>query len=226
MTDYPTAIIWDLDGTLIDSAPDLAQALNVLLRENGRVVLEESQVRAMIGNGVAKLVERGFAATGERLECERRAERVTQFLAIYTTTATDRTCLFPGVREILQLFDDSGVQQGLCTNKPEAISKQIVADLAIAGYFSVVVGGDTTSRKKPDPLPLRTCLAAMDARAKESMLIGDSGVDVETAKALDMPVGIVTHGYSRQPVESLGANFLVDDLLSLPAIIDDLRATS
>ncbi len=226
MTGYPAAIIWDLDGTLIDSAPNLAQALNVLLRENGRRTLGEEQVRTMIGNGVGKLVERGFSAMGEYLPSAQLPILVARFLTIYTASATDRTRLYPGVQQSLQIFADAGVQQGICTNKPEAISKQIVADLAIDGYFSVVVGGDTTNKKKPDPLPLLTCLAAMGMRAEDSVLIGDSGVDVETAKALEIPVGIVKHGYSRQPVESLRASFLIDDLLSLPALIGELRAAS
>jgi phosphoglycolate phosphatase len=146
---YPAAIIWDLDGTLIDSAPDLAQALNKLLREHGHAALEEDQVRTMIGNGVAKLVERGFAAAEERLQSDRLQDLVTRFLLIYTAAATDKTRLYPGVRETLRVFADAGVQQGICTNKPEAISKQILADLSIAGYFSAVVGGDTAAEKKP-----------------------------------------------------------------------------
>jgi phosphoglycolate phosphatase len=99
-------------------------------------------------------------------------------------------------------------------------------DFSIADYFSVVVGGDTVAEKKPNPLPLRTCVMALKVKPDDSMLIGDSAVDVETARALDMPVGIVTHGYSRSPVATLGADFLIDDLSSLPALIGDMRAAS
>jgi len=226
MTGYPAAIIWDLDGTLIDSAPDLADALNALLHEHGEATLGENQVRTMIGNGVARLVERGFAAVGDCLQSAQLQKLVTRFLQLYTAAATNRTCMDPGVQEALQFFADAGVQQGICTNKPEAISKQILADLSIADYFNVVVGGDTVTEKKPNPLPLRTCVTALKSKPGDSMLIGDSAVDVETARALDMPVGIVTHGYSRSPVANLGADFLIDDLSSLPALIGELRAAS
>ncbi len=226
MTGYPAAIIWDLDGTLIDSAPDLAQALNTLLHRHGQATLRENQVRTMIGNGVTKLVERGFAAAGEHLKNEQLQESVAQFLRFYTAAATDRTRMYPGVRDTLQFFTDAGVQQGVCTNKPEAISKRILVDLSIADYFNIVVGGDTVAEKKPDPLPLQTCVTALKTKPGNSMLIGDSAVDVETAKALHMPVGIVTHGYSRSPVATLGADFLIDDLSSLPTLISELRAAS
>jgi len=226
MTAYPAAIIWDLDGTLIDSAPDLAQALNTLLHRHGHATLGENQVRTMIGNGVTKLVERGFAAVGEHLQNEQLQESVAQFLRFYTAAATDRTRMYPGVRDTLQFFANAGVQQGVCTNKPEAISKRILVDLSIADYFNIVVGGDTVAEKKPDPLPLQTCVTALKAKPGDSVLIGDSAVDVETAKALHMPVGIVTHGYSRSPVANLGADFLIDDLSSLPTLIGELRAAS
>lgn len=226
MTGYPAAIIWDLDGTLIDSAPDLAEALNALLHENGEATLGENQVRTMIGNGVARLVERGFAAVGERMDSDQLQKLVTRFLQIYTAAATNRTCMYPGVRETLRFFADAGVQQGVCTNKPEAISKQILVDFSIAEHFSVVVGGDTVAEKKPNPLPLKTCLTALKTKSNDSVFIGDSVVDVETARALNMSVGIVSHGYSRSPVATLGADFLIDDISSLPTLIGELRAAS
>ena len=116
----------------------------------------------------------------------------------------------------MQAFHDDGVSQGICTNKPEGITRQILEEFSIARYFACVVGGDTTHGKKPDPLPLRECLGGLRAVPRDSLLIGDSAVDVATAKAVPMPVGIVRHGYARAPVETLGADFLVCRLADLP----------
>ena len=210
--DFPTAVIWDLDGTLVDSAPDLATALSVLLRENERSALDTDTVRTMIGEGVAKLVERGFRATGSPAGVDDMKILVDRFMRIYEVRATDKTRLYNGALDALQSFQGAGIRQAICTNKPEAVSRQILDGLEIASFFDAVVGGDTTSRKKPDPLPLRDCLQALAANAVDSIMIGDSAVDVATARSVNMQVGIVTHGYAREPVEKLGANFLIDDL--------------
>jgi phosphoglycolate phosphatase len=215
MNDFPVAVIWDLDGTLIDSAPDLATALNVLLRENNRAALDTDTVRTMIGDGVAKLVERGFQATGQAISAENLPGLIDRFMRIYEIRATDKTRLYPGAQEALQRFQDAGIRQAICTNKPEAVTRQILDGLLIAGFFDAVVGGDTTSRKKPDPLPLQDCLQALGVSPVDSLVIGDSAVDVATARAVNIQVGIVTHGYAREPVRALGADFLIEDLSTL-----------
>jgi phosphoglycolate phosphatase len=219
VNDYPTAVIWDLDGTLIDSAPDLATALNILLRENNRAALETDTVRTMIGNGVRKLVERGFRETGDPIQDGDLPDLVTRFLTIYEIRATDETELYDGALAALQIFHDAGIRQAICTNKPEAVSRLILKGLSISHFFGAIVGGDTTAKKKPDPLPIRDCLQALGANAIDSLFIGDSAVDVATAKAVDMQVGIVSHGYAREPVASIGADFVIDDLRSLPVYV-------
>jgi phosphoglycolate phosphatase len=215
MNDFPTAVIWDLDGTLIDSAPDLTTAVNVLLRENNRVALDTEVVRTMIGDGVGKLVERGFRTTGQPVDTADLPRLVDRFMRIYEIRATDKTRLYAGAHDALQRFQDAGIRQAICTNKPEAVTRQILDGLLIAEFFDVVVGGDTTSRKKPDPLPLRDCLQALGVSPGDSLLIGDSAVDVATARAVNMQVGVVTHGYAREPVRTLGADFLIEDLSTL-----------
>ncbi len=215
MNGYPAAIIWDLDGTLIDSAADLAQALNTLLREHGCAALADDQVRTMIGDGVQKLIERGFRAAGVAMGGIRMQDVTARFMLIYSACATDKTRLYPGARSVLQAFSDAGVHQGICTNKPEGITKKILSSLSIAHYFDVVVGGDTTAAKKPDPLPLRSCLEALNAAPQDSMMIGDSAVDVATARAMNIPVGVASSGYARAPARSLGADFVFDTLPSV-----------
>jgi len=225
MNAYPDAVVWDLDGTLIDSAPDLADALSRLLREQGHPGLDEDQVRTMIGNGVEKLILRGFAAVDARIPTEQLSLLVSRFLLIYSASATHRTRLYDDAIAVLHHFQGAGLHQGICTNKPEAITRQILADLSIADVFDVIVGGDTTAAKKPDPLPLRTCMEALDVDAERCVLIGDSGVDVRTAQAINMPVGIVSFGYARERVEDIGADFIIDKLASLPESLSRLRKT-
>jgi len=221
MIDYVTAIVWDLDGTLIDSAPDLGTALNELLREHGQQEHHTHDVRTMIGDGVAKLVGRGFAASGHIVKDAQLSRLVRRFMTIYTECATDQTRPYPGALDALRKFGNAGIRQGICTNKPEAITRQILSDLSMARHFDAVVGGDTTPRKKPDPLPLRYCLQAMGVHPIDSLMIGDSAVDVATAKAVNVPIGLVRHGYAREPVENLPADFLVSDLSSLPDILNN-----
>jgi len=226
MDTYPQAIVWDLDGTLIDSAPDLADSLGRLLREQGRPALDENQVRRMIGNGVEKLIAQAFAVVDVTIPDRQMSHLVSRFLSIYSANATRRTRLYADADTVLRHFHAAGVRQGICTNKPEAIAKQILADLSVVDIFDIIVGGDTTAAKKPDPLPLQKCIEALSVKPAACVLIGDSRVDVETARAVDMSVGIVSFGYAREPLEDIGADFFIDDLASLPASLGGFRHAS
>jgi phosphoglycolate phosphatase len=216
---YPDAIVWDLDGTIIDSAPDLAGALGTLLERHDRPATDVSKVRSMIGNGVAKLIERGFAASGSPISTAEVQSLVPQFMSIYTARATQLTRTYPGARHALTTFRDFGVPQAICTNKPEAVSRAILDELGLDEFFETIVGGDTLEHRKPHALPMQTCLDTLGANASTSLLVGDSPVDVAAARAIDMTVGIVMHGYARQPVETLGADFLITELALLPETV-------
>jgi phosphoglycolate phosphatase len=220
----PAAIVWDLDGTIIDSAPDLAAALNTLLRNHGKAAVCDASVRRMIGNGVAKLIERGFAERGTTIGTTALQSLQPEFMSIYCERATHLSRLYPGAREAIQAFHESGVPQAVCTNKPEAISRTILHDMELDRYFSCVIGGDSLPHRKPHPLPLQTCLNELGTMAESTLLIGDSAVDVETARAIGMTIGLVTHGYARQPVATLGADFLIADLATLPGELDPLQS--
>ena len=163
---YPAAIVWDLDGTLVESAPDLTTALNQVLFEHGQHGHTVEQVRPMIGAGVAKLIERGFRAAGAPLDEPARDALVPRFMEIYTACATENTHLVPNAREVLDHYYHSGIRQGLCTNKPYSVTRQIVSALDIAGYFASIVGGDCTATKKPQPAPTTSPITA-DHRAPE-----------------------------------------------------------
>ena len=217
----PSAIVWDLDGTLVDSAPDLASALNTVLDKRGFFTHSVDTVRTMIGNGVPKLVERGFNAVGVRPDPEQLDELIAVFVKEYKACATDNTRPYPGVVEALQEIQSMNIPMGVCTNKPEAFTKQILEGLGLSGYFSSVVGGDSTSARKPDPEPVLACLHGLVAEPASSLMIGDSVHDVHAARAAGVTIGVVPWGYRSAPVEELGADFVLHDLAGLPGMIRD-----
>lgn len=215
----PLAIVWDLDGTLVDSAPDLASALNAVLDKRGFFTLSINEVRAMIGNGVPKLVERGFSAVGVRPDSAQLDELIAMFVQEYKACATDNTHPYPGVVEALQELHSMDIPMGVCTNKPEAFTRQILDGLGLSGYFSSVVGGDSTSARKPDPEPVLACLRGLASEPASSLMIGDSVHDVHAAHAAGVTVAVVPWGYRSAPVEDLGADFILGDLAVLPGMI-------
>jgi phosphoglycolate phosphatase len=217
----PTAIVWDLDGTLVDSAPDLATALNTVLDMRGFFNLSLDEVRTMIGNGVPKLVERGFNAVGVRPDPAQLDELIKLFVKEYRECATDNTRPYPGIVETLQELQDMNIPMGVCTNKPEVFTRQILEGLGLSGYFSSVVGGDSTNAKKPDPEPVLACLRGLVAEPALSLMIGDSVHDVRAARAAGVTIGVVPWGYRAAPVETLGADFVLHDPAGLPGMIRD-----
>ena len=220
--DWPKAVVWDLDGTLVDSAPDLAAALNQLLREQGLPGHGVAQVETMIGAGVAKLIERGFVAAGASIAPTTLDLLLPRFLTLYGAGATEETRLFPAAEAVLRRFAEAGVRQGLCTNKPRALSLQILAHFGLAELFAVVVGGDSTAARKPDPLPLRATLDGLRVTAADAVMVGDSRADLDMARALGLPVVLVSFGYSDTPAVELGADAVIESLSDLPDVLSRL----
>jgi phosphoglycolate phosphatase len=217
----PTAIVWDLDGTLVDSAPDLAAALNALLNEHGQHGHAVDRVRPLVGGGVARLIERGFRAAGSPLAAPDCEALVPRFMELYTACATHSTRLVPQARDTLLHFYHAGVRQAICTNKPLGVTRLILNALDIAGFFHAVVGGDSTAAKKPHPLPLQTCLAALGVEPGEALMVGDSGADVGAAQAAGVTVVLVPDGYTGVPAASLGADLVIASLSCLPSRLGD-----
>lgn len=220
---WPRAIIWDLDGTLIDSAPDLTTALNIVLNKQGHNSYTIAQVRTMIGGGVAELIERALRSSQVEFDAAGAAALVPYFMQIYSNCATDKTTLSAAAGDVLNYFFRAGVQQGLCTNKPEGVSLKILHSLDIHDFFSSVIGGDSTAQKKPHPLPLQTVMEQLGVNPHECIMVGDSAADVGAARAAGVPVVLVPDGYTGVPVETLGADFVLKDLSTLPAEINRFR---
>lgn len=203
-------LVFDLDGTLVDSAPDLHRCLNAVLAEQGRAAVSLADIRAMVGDGAAKLVERGFADTGTPVEAAALPALVQRFLRHYSAGRHALTRVFPGVVETLAQLRERGCRLGVCTNKPYGPTMEILEILGLTGYFGAVTGGDSLPVRKPDPGHLLGTLDLLGAAANHAAMIGDSANDVAVARAAGMPALVVRYGYTRVPVEELGADAVID----------------
>ncbi|WP_119678130.1 phosphoglycolate phosphatase [Indioceanicola profundi] len=216
------AILFDFDGTLIDSAPEIAQALNALLKEYDRPPVTADQVRTFIGDGSSRLVERGFAATGGPVPADELAEAVKRYIAIYATVPADPDTIYPGVKETLGRLRDAGHKLALCTNKPESISRNLLDGLGLADMFTAVVGGDTLPQRKPQAEPLLHAIHGLGFSPDGAVMVGDNGNDVAAARAAGIPIVAVSYGYPRMPVSELGADRVIDRFADLPGALESL----
>jgi phosphoglycolate phosphatase len=209
------AIVFDLDGTLIDSAPDIHAAVAAMLAAEGRPPLPLATVTAFIGNGVPVLVARVIAATG--LPAGDHARLTEAFHAAYEADPVRLTQPYPGVRAALDAVRADGLALGICTNKPEGVTRDILARLGLAHVFGAVVGGDSLPVRKPDPAGLLACFGQLGAAG--GLYVGDSEVDAETAERAEVPFGLFTRGYRRGPAEAMRAAFAFDDFAHLPDLV-------
>jgi phosphoglycolate phosphatase len=217
------AILFDLDGTLIDSAPDIAAAVNELLAARDLPPLGVDRVRGMIGGGVMKLVERAFAASGSPLSGGALEEANRDMAPIYRRHLTGLTRLMPGVREVLTHFHLNGTAMGVVTNKPQLATREILLHFHLTEYLGAIVGGDAVTNLKPAPDALLLALDQLGVESDEALMVGDSVSDVGAARAAGTPVALLRGGYTHIPVEELGADLVCDSLLDLPAAMQRLR---
>jgi phosphoglycolate phosphatase len=213
-------VIFDLDGTLVDTAPDLTRATNYVLASRGRQPVPAEDVRAMVGLGGRMLIRRGFAATGEPLSELDVEELFELFLAYYADHIAIDSRLFPGSKEVLDLCRGKGMRLGICTNKPEALSRMLVESLGLKGYFDAIVGMDTIKVAKPDPRIYGETLRRLDINGGPTVMIGDSETDVLTARAAGVPVIGVTFGYTPKPLIEFAPDYLVDTYDELWPLIE------
>lgn len=213
----PAAVIFDLDGTLIDSAPDIHAASNAVLAAYGFAPLTLPQVRSFIGKGVPHLVHCLLAASEADPQGPLHAQMVADFTARYETAVT-LTALYPGARAALEALAARGHRLGLCTNKPLAPTRAVLAHFGLAETFDVVIGGDSLPQRKPDPQPLLKALRMLgDGRA---LYVGDSEVDAQTAEAAGLPFVLFTEGYRKTPVADLHHAIAFSDHAMLQGIVE------
>jgi phosphoglycolate phosphatase len=226
----PPVLLCDLDGTLVDSLPDLAAAIGELLEEEGRPGLAPEAVAAMVGDGVPKLIERALAATGGVPPAAALAALVARYLPIYEARMTELTRPYPGAIETLRALKAAGWRLAVCTNKPEATSRAILAGLGFEGLFEAVSGGDSLTVKKPDPGHLLGLLAGLGvapgAAPGAAVMLGDSRNDILAARTAGLPVIAVAHGYGGTPARELGADRVIESFAELPAALAALGFVS
>ncbi|HED14719.1 MAG TPA: phosphoglycolate phosphatase [Gammaproteobacteria bacterium] len=211
-------IIFDLDGTLVDSVPDLAQAVNHMLVVQGKDRVSELAVRQWVGNGALRLLKRALTGTmdgepnAQLLEASRGI-----FFDAYSKHLCDRSRLYPGVAQVLSQLQADGYRMACVTNKPAAFTLPLLRALHIDGYFEKVVSGDSLAVKKPDPGPLLAVLESLAVSAERTMMVGDSISDYRAAQASGIAVILVTYGYHQgMDLQPLAVHALVDDFTALP----------
>jgi phosphoglycolate phosphatase len=212
-------IVFDLDGTLADTAPDIAAALNHALAQVGRHILTLDAVRAMVGHGGKVLVQRALAATGGE-DALTLATAYAAMIAYYETHVCEHSQPYPGVVAALDALREQGVALALCTNKPEHLARGVIDVLGWRDRFAAIVGGDTLAATKPDPAMLNR--AVEQAGGGPAAMVGDSIIDVQTARAAGLPCIAVSFGYPDRPADQLGADAVIDSFAELLPALEKL----
>ena len=216
-------LVFDLDGTLVDSVPDLTNTLNKVLRERGHAPLTRSEVAPMVGDGVPALVARAFAARGG--DAAEAAEALPQYIQIYEANATVLTRPYPGVRDTLEDLRRRGYRTAVCTNKLQQATMAVLEGLDLAPLFDGIAGGNRYPVRKPDPGHLLGLIDELGGSAKRAAMIGDSENDAAVAHAAAVPLVLMRYGYARVAPETLGAAAVLDDFAELPATLERLGLT-
>ena len=212
------AVIFDLDGTLIDSLPDLAAAVNRLLAGEGLAPMTRAEVQARVGDGAPVLMARVMEARG--MDMALHADLTRRMIADYTARACEATRTYPHVPEILETLKTCGHRLGLCTNKPGAATTAVLEALGLTRFFDSVVAGDVLAEKKPHPAPLLRVVRALGATC--AVYVGDSEVDARTAAAAALPFFLFTEGYRRVPRAEIAPDAEFSDFRELPPLISAL----
>lgn len=206
----PETIVFDLDGTLVDTAPDLTAALNAVLRTLGRQEVPLGDVRHMVGRGARYLIERAMEATGEPAKQQDLDALLHRFIVHYDANIAVTSRPFERVEAVVKGLRARGHKLGICTNKPEALSLKLINELRLRELFPVILGADSRPYKKPDPRHLFDTIAGLGGSPDSAVLIGDSETDVKTARAANVPVIVVSFGYTEIPPHDLGADVVID----------------
>ncbi len=213
------AVLFDLDGTLLDTAGDLACAANRMLAAMGLAPRSESEIRDFVGKGTAKLVERCLAGSKVAF-----ADAMALFDAAYREESGRSARVYPGVREGIAMLAEDGLPLGCVTNKPAAFTLPLLRDAGLAAHFAVVVSGDTVARRKPDPMPYTHACEQLAVPCAQVLVVGDSANDVEAARAAGCRVLCVPYGYREgQSLESLACDAVVADVRAAAQYVRELN---
>ncbi|MGI9465281.1 MAG: HAD-IA family hydrolase [Aestuariivirgaceae bacterium] len=205
-----STVVFDLDGTLVDTAPDLMHATNAVLAAHGRRAVSLDEIRQMVGQGARKLIDRGFILTGEPISGERLDPLYDEFVEYYAANIAVESKPYPGVVDLLNACAASGVKMAVCTNKLESLSVNLIDELNLAHFFGAIIGPDTVGIAKPDVAPYRAAVERAGGRLASSLMIGDSETDIRTAKAAGVPSIGVSFGYTDRHVSYFGPDHVID----------------
>ena len=216
------AVVFDFDGTLVDTAPDLQAHVNTVLEEVGRPELDLNGVRLLVGDGARTLLRRGLEATGGVPAGVDLDLLYARFLQRYTAHPADRSTVHRDVIDVLDGLQARGLRLGVCTNKAQAPTDRLLAALGLDRFFDAIVGGDAVAAKKPDPGHLRAVLERLGASPARSVMVGDSAYDLQAARTLGVPCVLVSFGYTPVPARALGTEWVIDRFADLPAALASL----
>ena len=208
-------IVFDLDGTLVDTAHDLVQTLNAVLASRGMSAVDFDAAVAMVGSGARVMLESAFATSGASLTPAKLDALVGDFLAYYEDHLVDASRPYPGTEAMLDRFAVGGWRMAVCTNKYEAPARKLLDLLGLGRHFAAITGQDTFGFRKPDPRHLAETIRLAGGTRENAIMVGDSRTDIDTAIAANIPVVAVTFGYSPIPVAELGPTRVVSDFSEL-----------
>jgi phosphoglycolate phosphatase len=220
----PTVVL-DLDGTLVDSAPDLVATLNIIFARTGLPPVAYDAARNMVGGGARALIVRGLKAEGRTLDVIEIDRMVSDFIDHYAAHIADQSRPFPGLESALDTLAAHGCRLAVCTNKLEWLAVRLLDAFELSKRFATICGGDTFGLQKPNPEMLRRTIARAGGDADSTVMVGDSLTDITTAHAAGVPVVAVDYGYTERPVTEMGADRVIGALSALPAAVFDLLRT-
>jgi phosphoglycolate phosphatase len=225
MTSIPT-IVFDLDGTLVDTAPDLISALNHILEREGLPAVPLQSARNMIGAGARKLIERGLELEGRVTTVDDITRLTADFIDYYAAHIAEGSRPFDGLETALDDLTARGYRLAVCTNKLEWLSKRLLDELGLTPRFAAICGADTFGVSKPDPAILRQTVARAGGDITSTIMVGDAGTDIGVARRAGVPVIGVTFGYTDVPIADLKPDRLIEHMRDLPAAVDALIASN
>jgi len=217
-----STLVFDLDGTLIDTAPDLVDTLNVVFAREGLPPVPYETARNLIGGGARMMIARGIEAEGRTLAPAELERLFQDFIAHYSEHIADRSRPFPGLSDALDVLAAEGWRFTVCTNKLENLSVLLLEQLGLAHRFAVICGQDTFGLQKPDPEVVRRTVTAAGGTLRNAIMIGDSLTDIRAARAAGIPVIAVDFGYTERPVSELGPDRIISRFAQLPAAVAEL----
>jgi phosphoglycolate phosphatase len=222
----PRIVAFDLDGTLVDTAPDLISALNYVLDREGLAPVPLKSARNMIGAGARKLIERGLEVDGRTVTVGELDRMTRDFIDYYAEHIADESRPFEGLEASLDDLEKNGFRFAVCTNKLEWLSKLLLDRLGLSGRFAAICGADTFGVSKPDPTILRETVARAGGVLSEAIMVGDAGPDVGVARRAGIPVIGVEFGYTDVPIAELKPDRLIAHMKDLPAAVKSLMKSA